>query len=87
MKDLELNACKLVHEKSIAAKFDLGNNVRLVSPFNESEVDKYFESVSKNLKWPTGQWDLLLHSVLKGKPKRHIQFCRCLCEKCYFENI
>ena len=44
--------------------------MRLVSPFNESEVEKNFqdfERVAQNLKWPTDQWPLLLQSVLKGK--------------------
>ena len=70
MRALELNACRIAHEESIAAKFDLGKNVRLVLPFNESKVDKYFphfERVAQNLKWPTDQWPLLLQSVLKGK--------------------
>ena len=56
MRTLELNACR------IATKFDFGKNVRLVPPFTESEVDKYFqhfESVAQNLKWPTDQWPLL----------------------------
>ena len=70
MKALELNARKIAHEESIATKFDLPKNVRLVPPFNESEVDKYFqhfERVAQNLKWPVDQWSLLLQSVLKGK--------------------
>ena len=70
MKALELNAHRIAHEESIAIKFDLGKNVRLVPPFNESEVDKYiqhFEGVAQNLRWPTDQWPLLLQSVLKGK--------------------
>ena len=70
MKALELNARKIAHEESTATKFDLAKNVRLVPPFNESEVDKYFqhfERVAQNLKWPGNQWPLLLQSVLKGK--------------------
>ena len=66
MKALELNARQIAHEESIATKFDLGKNVRLVPPFNESEVDKYFqhfERVAQNLKWPIDQWPLLLESV------------------------
>ena len=43
MRALELNARRIAHEESIATKFDLGKNVRLVPPFNESEVDKYFQ--------------------------------------------
>ena len=70
MRALELNARRIAHEESIATKFDLGKNVRLVPPFNESEVDKYFqhfERVAQNLKWPIDQWSLLLQSVLRGK--------------------
>ena len=58
MRALELNARRIAHEESIATKFDLGKNVRLVPPFNESEVDKYFqhfERVAQNLKWPIEQ--------------------------------
>ena len=72
MKVLELNACRIAHEESIATKFDLGKSVRLVSPFNEPEVDEYFqhfERVAQNLKWPTDELPLLLQSVLKGKAK------------------
>ena len=68
MRALELNARRIAHEESIATKFDLGKNVRLVPPFNESEVDKYFqhfERVAQNLKWPIDQWPLLLQSVLR----------------------
>ena len=44
--------------------------MQLVPPFNESDIDKYFqhfERVAQNLKWPADQWPLLLQSVLKGK--------------------
>ena len=64
MRALELNAHRIANEESIATKFDLSKNTQ---PFNESEVDKYFqhfERVAQNLKWPT---DHLLQSVLKGK--------------------
>ena len=70
MGALELNARGIAHEESIATKFDLGKNVLLVLPFNESEVDKYFQhfkQVVQNLKWPTDKWPLLLQNVLKGK--------------------
>ena len=70
MRALELNARRIAYKESIATKFDLGKNVRLVPPFNESKVDKYFqhfERVAQNLRRPTDQWPLLLQSVLKGK--------------------
>ena len=40
MRALEFNASRIGLEESIATKFDLGKNVRLVPTFNESEVDK-----------------------------------------------
>ena len=76
MRALELNASRITHKESIATKFDLGKNVRLVPPFNESEVDKYFqhfERVAQSLRWPTDQWPLLLQSILKGEAQRHIK--------------
>ena len=96
MRALELNARRIAHEESIATKFDLGNNVRLVPPFNESEVDKYFqhfERVAQNLKWPIDQWPLLLQSVLRGKAQEAytaLPISECVdynCQKCYFESI
>ena len=44
--------------------------IRMVPPFNELEVDKYFqhfEKVAENLKWPAEHWSIMLQSVLKGK--------------------
>ena len=70
MRAFELNARRIAYEESIATNFDLGKNLRLVLPFNESEVHKYFqhfERVAQNLKWPTDQWSLLLQSVLNRK--------------------
>ena len=58
MRVLECSASRIAHEESIAAKFDLGKYVGLVPPFNESEVDKYFqhfERVAQNLRWPIAQ--------------------------------
>ena len=81
MKALELNARRIAHEESIATKFDLGKNVRLVPPFNELEVDKYFqhfERVAQNLKWPIDQWPLLLQSVLRERPRRYTRLCQFL---------
>ena len=69
MRALELNARRIAHEESIATKFDLGKNVRLVPPFNESEVDKYFqhfERVAQILKWPAVlfSWFLVIQYVV-----------------------
>ena len=42
--------------------FDVTKHIRLVPPFQEKEVDKYFlnfEKVAENLKWPKEHWTLL----------------------------
>ena len=52
-----------------ASVFDPARNIRLVPPFQEKEVDKYFahfEKVADSLNWPKDSWVLLL-SVLVGK--------------------
>ena len=53
-----------------ASSFDPARNIRLVPPFQEKEVDKYFahfEKVADSLNWPKESWVLLLQSVLVGK--------------------
>ena len=53
-----------------ASAFDPDRNIRLVPPFQEKEVDKYFahfEKVADSLNWPKESWVLLLQSVLVGK--------------------
>ena len=53
-----------------ASAFDPARNIRLVPPFQEKEVDKYFahfENVADSLNWPKESWVLLLQSVLVGK--------------------
>ena len=53
-----------------AGAFDPARNIRLVLPFQEKEVDKYFahfEKVADSLNWPKESWVLLLQSVLIGK--------------------
>ena len=53
-----------------ASAFDPARNIRLVPPFQEKEVDKYFahfEKVADSLNWPKESWVLLLQSVLLGK--------------------
>ena len=52
--------------------FDVTKHIRLVRPFQEKEVDKYFlhfEKVAENLKWPKEHWTLLLQSVIIGKAR------------------
>ena len=53
-----------------AGAFGPARNIRLVPPFQEKEVDKYFahfEKVADSLNWPKESWVLLLQSVLVGK--------------------
>lgn len=50
--------------------FDVARQVRLVPPFCERDVTKYFvmfEKVAQSLSWPKEYWPILLQSVLKGK--------------------
>ena len=60
-----------IHSPKVkASAFDPARNIRLVPPFQEKEVDKYFahfEKVADSLNWPKESWVLLLQSVLVGK--------------------
>ena len=50
--------------------FDVTKHIRLVLPFQEKEIHKYFvqfKKVIENLKWPKEHWTLLLQSVVIGK--------------------
>lgn len=50
--------------------FDASRHTRLVPPFQEKDLDAYFdtfEHVANTLKWPTDQWTILLSTVLKNK--------------------
>ena len=54
------------------AHFDVTKHIRLVPPFEEKEVDKYFlhfKKVAENLKWANEHWTLLLQSVMIGKAR------------------
>ena len=83
MKDLELAKAIRLKELDIQAReaggkistdhFDVVRNVRLVPPFNEKEVDKFFahfERVATVLKWPLEAWTMLLQSILVGKAQQ-----------------
>ena len=53
-------------------KFDVSKYIKLVPPFHEADVDKYFlhfEKVAQNLEWPKKHWPMLLQSVLVGKAR------------------
>ena len=52
--------------------FDVSKHIRLVPPFQEEEVDKYFihfEKIATSLEWPGEVWTILLQSVLVGKAR------------------
>ena len=72
MKELELEGKSKSKPLSLDSgkSFDVTKHIRLVPPFQEKEVDKYFlhfEKVAENLKWPREHWTLLLQSVVIGK--------------------
>ena len=59
-------------KQKIEYNFDVAKHIRLVPPFQEKEVDKYFlhfEKVAENLNWPKEHWILLLQSVLIGQAR------------------
>ena len=52
--------------------FDVTKHFRLVPPFQDKVVDKYFlhfEKVAENLKWLKEHWTLLEQSVVIGKAR------------------
>ena len=74
MKELELQGKSKSKSLPLATSmvFDVTKHIRLVPPFQENEVDKYFlhfEKVAENLKWPKEHWTLLLQSVVIGKAR------------------
>ncbi|XP_062916237.1 uncharacterized protein LOC134352747 [Mobula hypostoma] len=53
--------------------FRATQEVRLVPPFDETNVDRYFlhfEKVAVSQDWPRDKWAVLLQSVLKGKAQQ-----------------
>ncbi len=61
LKEIELRA----RERGVTdvSDFDVSRNIRMVPPFREQEVDKFFalfERVAINLKWPKTFWPTLL---------------------------
>ena len=74
MKELELQGKSKSKPLPLDSgkSFDVTKHIRLVPPFQEKEVDKYFlhfEKVAENLKWPREHWTLLLQSVVIGKAR------------------
>ena len=70
MKEIEMQDKAKTKPLDVGSHFDVTKHIRLVPPFQEKEVDKYFlhfEKVAENLKWPKEHWTLLLQSVVIGK--------------------
>ena len=68
--ELKMAGLGIHNPKDKSSAFDPARNIRLVPPFQEKEVDKYFahfEKVADSLNWPKESWVLLLQSVLVGK--------------------
>lgn len=74
-EEARLAVHKLELEAQMAAPpaprpFDITRHIKLVPPFVEKDVEKYFphfEHVASNLKWPKASWAFLLQRVLVGK--------------------
>ena len=73
MKELEMQNMTVKRQLlESGVHFDITKHIRLVPPFQEKEIDKYFlhfEKVAENLKWPKEHWTLLLQSVIIGKAR------------------
>ena len=72
MKELEMQDKVKTKPLDLGTHFDVNKHTRLVPPFQEKEVDKYFlhfEKVAENLKWPKEHWTLLLQSVVIGEAR------------------
>ncbi|XP_027128228.1 uncharacterized protein LOC109142602 [Larimichthys crocea] len=71
LKELELKHAAVSRPSHVElSAFDAAKNIRLVPPFVEKDVEKYFphfERVATLSKWPEHAWTLLLQSVLVGK--------------------
>ena len=73
MKELEMQNMTVKRQPlDSGSHFDVTRHIRLVPPFQEKEVDKYFlhfEKVAENLKWLKEHWTLLLQSVIIEKAR------------------
>ena len=72
MREIEMQERANQPKQKIEYNFDVTKHIRLVPPFQEKEVDKYFlhfEKVAENLNWPKEHWTLLLQSVLIGRAR------------------
>ena len=72
MREIEMQERANQPKQKIEYNFDVTKHTRLVPPFQEKEVDKYFlhfEKVAENLNWPKEHCTILLLSVLIGKAR------------------
>ncbi|XP_062895088.1 uncharacterized protein LOC134341199 isoform X1 [Mobula hypostoma] len=73
-REFELEKLKIRAEQGLVPNqgggFRATQEVRLVPPFDDTDVDRYFlhfEKVAISQDWPRDKWVVLLQSVLKGK--------------------
>ena len=68
MEELEMQIMTVKRQPlDFGVHFDATKHIRLVRPFQEKEVDKYFlhfEKVAENLKWPKKHWTSCFCKVL-----------------------
>ena len=72
MREIEMQERANQPKQKIEYNVDVTKHIRLVPPFQEKEVDKYFlhfKKVAENLNWPKEHSTLLLQSVLIGKAR------------------
>ncbi|KAK0144859.1 hypothetical protein N1851_016575 [Merluccius polli] len=70
LKELEFKHAALSSSSSASAQFNVASNIKLVPPFAEKNVERYFahfERVATVSDWPIHAWTSLLQSVLVGK--------------------
>ena len=70
MREIEMQERANQLKQKIEYNFYVTKHIRLVPPFQEKEVNKYFlhfVNVAENLNWPKKHWTLLLQSVLIGR--------------------
>ncbi|XP_069976068.1 uncharacterized protein [Penaeus vannamei] len=69
-RELKLKELEMRCSVSTSVPFNVANNVKLVPPFQEKAVDKYFnyfEKIALSSGWPKEYWTVLFQSVLVGK--------------------
>ena len=72
MREIEMQERANQQKQKIEINFDVTKHIRLVPPFQEKDVEKYFlhfEKVAENLNLPKEHWTLILQSVLIGKAR------------------